>query len=314
MSLSPISGLSRVGGLAASGGLGIGGLSTGGATPPPPPPPPVYPLDGVTSPVLAISTARRLTGAYTGPLLRVMNAAGVEQSIPYNAGNELDTTALLAHTGTGATDTGRIVRAHGQAGTIDGMSVHAAQLPWIVQAGVMHTIGGRPGCRAQSTSASWQTTLAGTSTAANLTAALQPDFTWLLVLIAPTSEWLRDFYRGSPNGVEVYSVAPTSHFRTDVAGVAISSADGTNLAGSTVRVYAGRRSGGSAVEVYRNAEGTPLLTGTQATALDATPYILFSGQLNRTYAEMYWWNSAIPLSELNALRTNCTNYFGATYP
>jgi len=271
-----------------------------------------FPLDGITTPTMAISTARRLTSSYTGNLLNVINAGGTPANIGYTGSNELDTAALLAHTGTGGADTGRIVRVNGQVGTLDGYQGTATNSPWIVQAGAIHTIGGKPGCKPQTLTTGVNTVTIATTTGANLHGA-QGDYTWLVVAIGPTASFERDFYRQSGPGLEMLAWAPTTRFRHDVGGTTIESANGTNSPGTSVRVYAGYRSG-STVEAYRNNEGSALATGTFGTAFGASQYTIFSGSLDRTYAEFYWWNSAIPLAELNALRANCTTYFGATYP
>jgi hypothetical protein len=271
-----------------------------------------FPLDGVTTPTMAISTARRLTSSYTGNLLNVINAGGTPADIGYTGSGELNTTALLTHTGTGGADTGRIVRVYGQVGTLDGYQGTAANSPWIVQAGAINTIGTRPGCKPQTLTAGVNTVTAGTTTNANLHGA-QGDYTWLFVAIGPTASFERDFYRLSAPGLEMVAWCLTTRFRHDVGGTTIQSADTTNSPGTSVRVYAGYRSG-STIEAYRNNEGSALATGSFGTAFGASQYTIFSGSLDRTYAEFYWWNSAIPLAELNALRANCTTYYGATYP
>jgi hypothetical protein len=272
-----------------------------------------FPLDGVTTPTMAISTARRLTSSYTGNLLNVINAGGTPANIGYTGSNELDTAELLFRTGSGGADTGRIVRVYGQVGTLDGYQGTTTNAPWIVQAGAINTIGTRPGCKPQTLTAGVNTVTAGGTTGANLHGA-QGDYTWLFVAIGPTASFDRDFYRQSAPGIDMLGWAPTTRFRHDLAvGTIIESANGTNSPGTSVRVYAGYRSG-STVEAYRNNEGSALVTGSVGGAFVPSQYTIFSGPLDRTYAEFYWWNSAIPLAELNALRANCTAYFGATYP
>ena len=274
-----------------------------------------FPLDGITTPTMAISTARRLTTSYTGHLLNVINAAGTPANIGYTGSNVLDTAALLAHTGTGGSDTGRIVRVNGQVGTLDAYQGTAANSPWIVQAGAIHTIGGKPGCKPQTVTAGVNTVTIATTTSANLHPA-QGDFTYVLVSITPTATTERDFYRNTGaggGGVQLYSSIFTDYVRYDVAEAVMQTANNSNTPGSSVRVYAGRRSG-SACEFWRNQEVAALGTATNSTTMAANVYSIFTGPTNRTYAEFYWWNSALPDAEFNAIRANCTTFYGATYP
>ena len=272
-----------------------------------------FPLDGITTPDLAISTARRLRSGYTGSLLRVVNASAVEADIGYNGSNELDTAALLAHTGTGGSDTGSIIRAYGQAGTIDGYQGTSGNRPWIVQAGAINTMETKPACKPQTAGAGLNTVTQSTTTPVNLHGAIG-DFSWLIVVIGPTASFARDFFRLTAPGMQIYTMTSTTKFRHDVGVTIVETANGVNDPGTTARVYAGYRSG-STVEAFRNNEGTALpTTGSTSTAFVASQYTMFSGSTDRTYAEMYWWNSAIPLDELNALRANCTTFYGATYP
>jgi hypothetical protein len=270
------------------------------------------PLNGIAAPAMAISTSRRLITTFTGSLIRVRNGSSSEADIAYGGNNQLNTTALLAHTGSGGTDTGAIVRAYGQVGTLDGYTATATNQPWIVQAGAINTIGGKPGCKPQTAGNGLQTVTTGGTTPANLHGA-QGDFTYLIVMIGVTATFSRDFYRLTGNGVMSYAVSPTTRYRVDVDATAIQTADGANVPGSTVRVYAGFRSG-SAIEVWRNNEGTALATGTLGAALAANQYAMWSGDTGSTYAEFIWWNSALSTAQFNAIRANATTFYGATYP
>ena len=274
-----------------------------------------FPLDGITTPTMAISTARRLTSSYTGNLINVINAGGTPADIGYTGGGVLDTAALLAHTGTGGSDTGRIVRINGQVGTLDAYQGTATNSPWIVQAGAINTIGTRPGCKPQTATQGVNTVTIATTTAANLHGA-QGDFTYVLVSITPTVATERDFYRNSGaggGGVQLYASVFTDYVRYDVAEAVMQTANNSNTPGSSVRVYAGRRNG-STCEFWRNQEVTALGTATNSTTMAANPYSIFTGSTDRTYAEFYWWNSALSNAEFNAIRANCTTFYGATYP
>jgi hypothetical protein len=204
------------------------------------------------------------------------------------------------------------VRAYGQVGTLDGHNATAARQPWIVQAGAINTIGGRPGCKPQTADFGLQTVTTGGAVAANLHGA-QGDFTYLIVMIGTTATFSRDFYRLSTNGLQAYSVSPTTRLRLDIGATTVQTADGVNAPGSTVRVYAGFRSG-STIQIWRNSEGAALATGSLATAMAENQYAVLSGDTGSTYAEFYWWNSALSTAQFNAIRANCTTYYSGTYP
>lgn len=276
----------------------------------------VPPLDAFTAPAMAISTARRLATAYTGPLIRVRNAATTEADIAYNGSNDLDTTALLAHTGSGGADTGQIVRAYGQVGTIDGYTATTANQPWIVQAGAINTIGGQPACKPQTAGSSLTTVTAGGAVAASLPAASQDDFTFLIVMTGAATSGTRDMYRFGGNGTELYAFEPNAggnRGRVDVAATAVASASGANIPGANPQVFAIRRTSGT-VSLFRNSEGSAIASGAAATLLDAVQYMVFSGLTTSAYTEFMWWNSALSVSEFDAIRADCVSYYGATYP
>jgi hypothetical protein len=257
-----------------------------------------------------------LTSSYTGNLLNVINAGGTPADIGYTGSNELNTSALLAHTGTGGADTGRIVRVYGQVGTLDGYQGTAANSPWIVQAGAINTIGTRPGCKPQTASAGLFTVTTAGTAPTNLHGA-QDDFTLILVVIGPTDSNTRDVYRSGGNGAEVYGFEPNAgggRARIDPSGGVVVSATGANVASSNPRIFAYRRLSGNG-EIWRTP-GATLVAGPTAAAVQftATFYNLFSGPTDRTYAEFYWWNSALSNAEILQLMTNCQTFYGATYP
>jgi hypothetical protein len=269
------------------------------------------PLDSIAAPAMAVSISRRLATAYTGPLIRVRNGSAVEADIAYNGSNELNTTALLAHTGSGGADTGSVVRAYGQVGTIDGFTSTTANQPWIVQAGAINTVGGKPSCDPQTAGSSLTTV-----TAANLPGASQDDFTFLIVMTGAATSGTRDMYRFGGNGVELYAFEPNSggnRARVDVGVTAVASASGVNVPGANPQVFAVRRSSGT-VSLFRNSEGTALASGAAATLLDAVQYMIFSGLTTSAYTEFMWWNSALSSIQFDAIRANCVTFYGATYP
>jgi hypothetical protein len=274
------------------------------------------PLDGIAAPAMAVSTARRLATSYTGPLIRVRNGSAVEADIAYNGSNELNTTALLTHTGSGGADTGSVVRAYGQVGTIDGFTSTTANQPWIVQAGAINTLGGKPACDPQTAGSSLTTVTAGGAVAASLPGASQDDFTFLIVMTGAATSGTRDMYRFGGNGIELYAFEPNAggnRARVDVGATAVASASGVNAPGSNPQVFSIRRSAGT-VSLFRNSEGTALASGAAATLLDAVQYMIFSGLTSSAYTEFMWWNSALSLVQFDAIRANCVTFYGATYP
>ncbi len=65
-----------------------------------PPPPPSLPLDSFTTVARAVSVARCMRTAYTGPLFRVRRSSdSLERDISYIASNEVDSTALTGFCG-----------------------------------------------------------------------------------------------------------------------------------------------------------------------------------------------------------------------
>jgi hypothetical protein len=97
-----------------------------------------------TSTLLALSTSRRLTGTYHGPLIRVRRSSdNVERDIQYGDDNLLDTTALTAFIG--AND-GFVVKIYDQSGNgADAGQATTTKQPKIVNAGsVVTNINSKP--------------------------------------------------------------------------------------------------------------------------------------------------------------------------
>ena len=100
-------------------------------------------LDSVTGAYRAYSV-RRLTGNYTGSLIRVRESGGdTEADIGYDANGDLDTTALLAHTGA---NNGFVVTWYDQSGNgLNLTNATDAEQPQIVSSGsVIVDAGGIP--------------------------------------------------------------------------------------------------------------------------------------------------------------------------
>lgn len=99
-------------------------------------------LDGVTAAAAAFSL-RRLTGSYSGPLIRVRRASdGAQQDIRATIAGDLDTAALGAFC---AATSCYVSAWYDQSGnTRDATQATAANQPRIVNAGAIETKGGRP--------------------------------------------------------------------------------------------------------------------------------------------------------------------------
>ena len=103
---------------------------------------------------------RRLTGAYFGSAIRVRRTDLAESDIGFTALGDLDTTALLAFTGTGALDNGFITTWYDQSGNaINATQTTALNQPQIVSAGSVITNSGKPCLQFDNTNDSLITTL-----------------------------------------------------------------------------------------------------------------------------------------------------------
>jgi hypothetical protein len=93
----------------------------------------------------AAYSLRKLRTAYTGSAIRVRRTDLTESDIGFTSAGDLDTTALLAFTGTGALDNGFIVTWYDQSGNSkDATQTTALSQPRIVSAGVLLTTNGKP--------------------------------------------------------------------------------------------------------------------------------------------------------------------------
>ncbi len=114
--------------------LGLGPRKVGGGSP-------SFVLDGITT--AGAFSVRRLRTAYTGSAIRVRRSSdNVELDIGFTGAGDLDTTALLAHTGA---NSGFITTWYDQSGNSRNVTqaTNASQ-PLIVNAGVVNLINSRP--------------------------------------------------------------------------------------------------------------------------------------------------------------------------
>jgi len=96
----------------------------------------VPPLLDIYPNAAAAYSLRRLRTAYTGSAIRVRRTNLDEMDIGFNSAGNLDTTALLAFTGTGAGDNGFVKTWYDQSGNgIDATQTTAANQPQIVSGG-----------------------------------------------------------------------------------------------------------------------------------------------------------------------------------
>ncbi|WP_421696428.1 arabinofuranosidase catalytic domain-containing protein [Aestuariivirga sp.] len=102
-------------------------------------------LDGLTSSAAAYST-RRLSAAYSGPLLRVRRASdNTEQDIPFTIGGDLSQTALAGFCGSSSC----FVRSwYDQSGNgLNAVQVSSGSQPRLVNGGAVELLGTRPAVR-----------------------------------------------------------------------------------------------------------------------------------------------------------------------
>lgn len=93
----------------------------------------------------AAYSLRKLTGAYTGSAIRVRRTDLQELDIGFTAAGNLDTTALLAFTGTGALDNGFITTWYDQSGNgYNATQSTAIFQPQIVSSGSVLVKNGKP--------------------------------------------------------------------------------------------------------------------------------------------------------------------------
>jgi hypothetical protein len=101
-------------------------------------------LDLYPSAAVAYSV-RKLRAAYTGNAIRVRRTDLTESDIGFTAAGNLDTTALLAFTGTGALDNGFVTTWYDQSGNaLNATQTTAINQPIIVSAGALITVNSKP--------------------------------------------------------------------------------------------------------------------------------------------------------------------------
>jgi hypothetical protein len=116
-------------------------------------------LDDYPSAAAAYSL-RRLSGTYSGKAIEVRRTNNDVADIGFNGLGELDTTALLAFTGTGALDNGFVTKWYDQSGNgINATQSLAINQPQIVSSGVVLLQGSKPTLQFNGTSNFLQTIL-----------------------------------------------------------------------------------------------------------------------------------------------------------
>jgi hypothetical protein len=89
----------------------------------------------------AAYSVRKLRNAYTGNAIRVRRTDSAEQNIGFTSAGNLDTTALLAFTGTGVLDNGFITTWYDQSGNArNATQATALSQPQIVNSGNLNTM------------------------------------------------------------------------------------------------------------------------------------------------------------------------------
>ena len=93
----------------------------------------------------AAYSVRKLRTAYTGSAIRVRRTDLTEQNIGFTSAGNLDTTALLAFTGTGVLDNGFVTTWYDQSGNANNATqTTAINQPKIVNAGAIININSKP--------------------------------------------------------------------------------------------------------------------------------------------------------------------------
>jgi len=93
----------------------------------------------------AAYSVRKLRTAYTGSAIRVRRTDLTEANIGFTSAGNLDTTALLAFTGTGALDNGFVTTWYDQSGNgINATQTTALSQPQIVSAGSVINVNSKP--------------------------------------------------------------------------------------------------------------------------------------------------------------------------
>jgi hypothetical protein len=93
----------------------------------------------------AAYSLRKLRTAYTGSAIRVRRTDLAETNIGFTSSGDLDTTALLAFTGTGALDNGFVTTWYDQSGNArDATQTTAIKQPLIVSSGIIINVNSKP--------------------------------------------------------------------------------------------------------------------------------------------------------------------------
>jgi hypothetical protein len=270
-------------------------------------PPSVCPLDGLPTPVQAVSTSRRLLSSHTGSLLRLRNSVNNnEANIGFDGAGNLNTSAVTSLCGANA---GQVVRLIDQVGSIDWFASQLNRQATLWNGSAFISVGAiaRTAIRPTSTEDSYVSVSAGTTNVVNM--PLTGDFTIFTVTRGRTESFNRSLYRGSPPGFELVSWFPDSRFYMTVAGTMFLTVEGTNsVASSPSSSFTVRRSG-STVQAWRNAESTPLISRTEGAALTPVMYFSFTDP-NNDYCEQIIWNTALSDAQLSALEANAVAYYG----
>jgi trimeric autotransporter adhesin len=268
------------------------------------------PLESLSA--TAAYSLRRTRLGYTGALVRVRRSSdNLEADIGYTAFGDLDTAALLAHTGA---NSGFIVTWYDQSGNArHATQSTAAVQPRIVNAGAVETKNGRPAIRshintamlpawkfaAPSTAFSFNAVASRDTAGVNSNDALGLDGTGfntdgLIVQISNTG------FRG------LYCRTGVT---TDVPSASVTIASGQNIVGTLTHT-----AGNSAQTFANGSGGTPtaitwtngVLTAFRLGEYPGIPSISLLG----TYQEILSFASVLTTGERQSLERNQGAYFG----
>jgi hypothetical protein len=188
----------------------------------------------------AAYSVRKLRAAYTGSAIRVRRTDLTESDIGFTAAGNLDTTALLAFTGTGALDNGFITTWYDQSGNgRNALQSTAVRQPQIVSAGAILLQGGKPTINHIS------------STDLKIATFLDMGTTYTILGVIKFNAYNREFIgKTTPWSYAIYNktVGFDTEARQSVANVSL------NL-GLDYMLFETYRNGTTTINAYKNTSG-----------------------------------------------------------
>ena len=251
-----------------------------------------------------IYSLRNIGVGYSGSAIRVRESAGdTELDIGFT-GTELDTTALLAHTGTGPGDNGFVTKWYDQSGnSTDVVQTTNSKQPKIVSAGVIHEIGGstlKPAVRYDSSNL---TVLAAPTT------SISPSFT-AITYVEQDSGDAGYFIAGNPTTNTIFGGGSTLFLFYD-GNTRLSIARGTNTNPEIRTGVFSTQAGASTIDVNNTniaTGGTAAVAGLNLLSLGAHSAGIGSLTFDGLMSETIIYDSDVT-STLSKIRTNMNGFY-----